>query len=406
MNNDLGRRRRVSRETRLLLATALLSVIALWTLARIRFPDQPAVTVQPLLTQLAPRPAYDSLASEIAQLRPRLEPLLVGGALRISDDAAVALLHDDKAREQAGIVGFDPASRLAVIRAPFLPAPPPVPWNPRDPQDPRYLVASDVSSGALSLRPVFVGSLTATRSPLWPQPVWVLPAGTGLATGSFVFTTDALLAGVVVEDEQQLAILPGAVLLAEAQRLVERPPGGFGDLGVEVRALTPTISKATGTSSGVIVAHVVPKGPASDALVVGDVLEAADGMLLETPLHWKAQASRLQPGEAVTVRVRRGGKVHDVTLVATPAHGDHSTLTLGLELRSMSGVGSAITQVEPGSIGDRAGLQAGDVITLAGSAKAPSPAAITGAIERASAGDAVLVAFVRDGTHAVTALEK
>ena len=214
MSNGLDRRRRVSRETRLLLVTALLSVIALWTLARIRFPDQPAGTpVQPLLTQLALRPAYDSLASEIAQLRPRLEPLLVGGALRISDDAAVALLHDDKAREHAGIVGFDPASRLAVIQAPFLPAPPPVPWNPRDPQEPRYLVATDVSSGALSVRPVFVGSLTATRSPLWSQPVWVIPADTDLTPGSFVFTTDALLAGVVVEEEQQLAIVPGRACL-------------------------------------------------------------------------------------------------------------------------------------------------------------------------------------------------
>jgi S1-C subfamily serine protease len=331
---------------------------------------------------------------------------LVGGALRIRDDAAVALLHDDRAREQAGIIGFDPASRLAVIQAPFLPAPPPVPWNPRDPQEPRYLIEADISSGALSLRPVFVGSLTATKSPLWPQQVWILPSGTGLLPGSFVFTTDALLAGVVVEDDQQLAILPGAMLLAEAQRLVEQPKGGFGDFGVDVHALTPTIAKATGASSGIVVAHVAPKGPASDGLVVGDVLEAADGILLETPLHWKAQTSRLQPGQAVTVRVRRSGKVHDVRLVAAPAHGDRSRLSLGLELHSTPGVGSAIIRVEPGSIGDRAGLRPGDVITLAGNVKAPSPAAITGAVERASAGEAVLVAFVRGGTHTVTALEK
>ncbi len=57
MNHGLARRPRVSRETRLLLTTALLSVVALWILARIRFPDQPAGTpVQPLLTQLASGP--------------------------------------------------------------------------------------------------------------------------------------------------------------------------------------------------------------------------------------------------------------------------------------------------------------------------------------------------------------
>jgi S1-C subfamily serine protease len=69
-------------------------------------------------------------------------------------------------------------------------------------------------------------------------------------------------------------------------------------------------------------------------------------------------------------------------------------------------VGSAITQVEAGSIGDRAGLRAGDVITLVGNTKAPSPAAVTRSIERAPSGEAVLVGFVRDGAHAVTALEK
>ena len=130
MNHGLARRPRVSRETRLLLTTALLSVVALWILARIRFPDQPAGTpVQPLLTQLASRPALDSLASEIAQLRPRLEPLMVGSALRVREDAAVTLL--DNLSE--GVLGADPVSRLALVSAPFLPAPPPVPWNPRDP---------------------------------------------------------------------------------------------------------------------------------------------------------------------------------------------------------------------------------------------------------------------------------
>jgi hypothetical protein len=108
MNHGLARPPRVSRETRLLLTTALLAVVALWVLARIRFPDQPAGTpVQPLLTQLAPRPAFDNLASEIAQLRPRIEPLLIGSALRIRDDAAVTLL-DSRWQQIDGVVGVDP----------------------------------------------------------------------------------------------------------------------------------------------------------------------------------------------------------------------------------------------------------------------------------------------------------
>ncbi|MGH9256317.1 MAG: PDZ domain-containing protein [Vicinamibacterales bacterium] len=403
MNHDLARRR-VSRETRLLLITALLSVAALWILARIRFPDQPASTpVQPLLTQLAPRPVLDDLAAEIAELRPRIEPLLVGSALRFRDDAAVMWL-DDSSRHQEGVVSFDPASRLAVMRAPFLPVPPPVPWTPRDSQAPRYLIVADVSTGTLALRPVFVGSLVETRNPLWPQPIWLTPAGAGLTPGSFTFTTDALLAGIVVEQGQHVAILPGAVLLAEAERLLNQPTSASGELGVQVQELTEPIARATGVSTGVVVTEVVPAGPSAGALAVGDVLEAADGTPLETPLDWRAVASRVTAGQSVTVRVRRRGETRELTLVALPVL--HRAPALGLGLRNIRGTGSAVTEVEAGSMADRAGLRVGDVITLAGNTKAPTPATVRGIVERASTGEAVLVAFVRDGAHAVTALEK
>jgi hypothetical protein len=406
MNHGLARRPRVSRETRLLLITALLSVVALWILARIRFPDQPAGTpVQPLLTQLAPRPAFDNLASEIAQLRPRIEPLLVGTALRIRDDAAVTLL-DSKWRQLDGVKAFDPVSSLAIISAPFLPAPPPVPWNPRDADSPRYLIAADVSTGTVALRPVFVGSLADMQSPLWSEPIWLAPASAELAPGSFVFTTDALLAGVVIDVGRQLAIMPGTVLLKEVDRLLNRPTNPTGDLGIQVQELTTPVGRATGASTGVVVTQIDPKGPSADSLAVGDVLEAIDGMPLETPLHWKARVLKLMAGESVNVRVRRANNVREVTLVAGTLSHAHGTPTLGLELRNIAGTGSAITRVENGSIADRAGLRAGDVITLVGETRAPSPAAIVRVIERVSAGEAVLVAFVRNGANAVTALER
>ena len=402
MNHGLARRPRVSRETRLLLITALLSVVALWILARIRFPDQPAGTpVQPLLTQLASRPALDSLASEIAQLRPRVEPLMVGSALRVREDAAVTLLDNSS----DGVLGADPVSRLALVSAPFLPAPPPVPWNPRDLQEPRYLIVTDNSTSALALRPVFVGSLMPIRSPLWPQPIWLMPAGTELTPGSIVFTTDALFAGMVVADGHQLAVVPGTVVLAEAERLWRQPPGAAADLGVEVQELTPPIAKATGASTGVVITQVDPNGPSAKTLAVGDVLEAINDAPLESPLHWKARAFGLAPDESVRVRVRRGGEVRELDLIAAASE-RHGRLTLGMELRIAPGLGSAVAQVESGSMADRAGLRAGDVITLAGNTKSPSPAAVMRAVQNASEGEAVLVGFVRDGVHAVTALER
>ena len=330
---------------------------------------------------------------------------MVGRALRVREDAAVTLL-DNSIPYGDALLGADPVSRLALVSAPFLPAPPPVPWNPRDPQDPRFLIVIDSSASALALRPVFVGSLVPKRSPLWPQPIFLLPAGTALTPGSFVFTTDALLAGMVVADGHALAIVPGTVVLAEAERLSKQPPGMLVDLGVEVQELTGPVAKATGASTGVVVTQVDPGGPAATTLAVGDVLEAINDTPIESPLHWKARAFELSADESVRVRVRRGGEVHELDLIAAASRERKGRLTLGMQLRSAPGLGSTVTQVEGGSMADRAGLRTGDVITLAGNTKAPSPAAVMRAVQNASEGEAVLVGFVRDGTHAVTALER
>jgi S1-C subfamily serine protease len=156
----------------------------------------------------------------------------------------------------------------------------------------------------------------------------------------------------------------------------------------------------------VVVTYVDSKGPSAAALVVGDVVEAINGTPLETPLHWKARALKLTAGESVNLRVRRNREIRELKLSAAPSPVLQKEFTVGLSLRNAPGAGSAVTAVEAGSVADRAGLRVGDVITLAGNARAPSPAAVMRAVEPVSAGEAVLVAFERDGTQAVTALEK
>ncbi len=65
---------RLSRETRHLLVAACIALVALWVLARLRFPDTPATAnaIPPLLTQLSPRPGFTDLASEVARVQSRL----------------------------------------------------------------------------------------------------------------------------------------------------------------------------------------------------------------------------------------------------------------------------------------------------------------------------------------------
>ena len=410
MNHGLYRRPRVSRETRLLLGAVVLSIAALWILARIRFPDQPPPTpVQPLLTQISPRLALEDFAGEVARVRPRIEPYLVGSALRVRDNAAI-LLQDvaaDRHRLHGGdFINADRASGLAVVRVPVADWVAPPLWNPRDLSEPRHLLVADASTGSLALRPVFVGTLVAADSPLWPEPIWLAPAGTDLPRGAFVFTSDGLFAGMVDVHQQQPAIVPARVVLAETGRLLSQPAAAPGLLGLSVQDLTPPIAKAVGTNSGVVVTQVDPKGPAAGAIRPGDVVEALNGTAIESPLHWRAVADRVVAGQQVTVRARRAGRVSELGLTAAAALETSPGPPLGLTLVNRPGMGSTVTQVDAGSAGDRGGLQPGDIVVLAGDSKAPSPAAVRRAYERTSDSSALLLGFVREGRTIMTALDK
>lgn len=425
-----GPKPRVSRETRLLLTTAFLALVSLWVLARVRFPDRPAAPtpVQPLLTQLAPRPTFDDLAGDVAQLQPRIAPMLIPfdpwsseapvpgaahdplPALRTGGDAAIvpvdAIRGLTPIEPGEHVVRIDSATRLALVRLPGPPALPPVPWSTSQPQRPRYLVAADVSAAGLSLRPVFIGSLASVSSPAWPGPIWIVPPQTDLVRGSFVFTSDALLVGLVVDHNGRLAIVPGDVLLAEAERLGIPRVSTPGHLGIDVQPLTPPIAKATGAASGVVVTHVDTGGPAASMVAVGDVLEAADGNTLWTPLHWDTRMARLTASETITVRLLRAGESRDVLLVAAPRPAPPGSPSLGLTLRSIRGAGAEVIAVQRGSIAETAGIRAGDVITLIAGVKTPSAAEIRRTFAAASPGQALLVALTRRDTHVVTALEK
>ena len=129
-------RPRVSRETRLLLTAGLLAITVLWLLARVRFRDRPAPSPIPaVLGQLTARPKLDDLAAEVGELRTRLAPSLVAidwpsdgletprrvrriAGLRHRDGTAVAHLSSRALFDTPGVVAVDPASGLAVLRAP------------------------------------------------------------------------------------------------------------------------------------------------------------------------------------------------------------------------------------------------------------------------------------------------
>jgi S1-C subfamily serine protease len=281
-----------------------------------------------------------------------------------------------------------------------------VPWLPRQSQQSRYLIATDVSPEGVSLRPVFVGSLHPFDSGLWSEPLWAVPLRTDLVPGSFLFTISAELAGLVISHGGRLAIVPGGTVLAMAGRLLALPPRPSGTIGIEVQDLTLPIASVTGASTGVVVTWVDAKGVGKEQLLTGDVIEALGGRALATRQDWNTQMARLSAGDVLALRVRRRGELREVSLVASVPAAQPASRSLGLTLRGQRKVGAEVVRVEPMSAAHQAGLTVGDVITLVADVSAPTPTQVMRAFTALEPGQRVMVAVTRGEAHLVTTLAR
>jgi hypothetical protein len=413
---------RVPRETRLLIATIVISIVALWVLSRIRFPEREAAPapVPPILTPLVRAPGFSDLATAVSDTHALIArhllalPAAAGAdgvaahgmlqALRIGGDLAVALTPTEPPSAE-NILGRDHATGLTVIKTPEPAVSTPATWSPLQLQHPRYLFAATAAADGSALRPLFVDALDPTATPLWPVPVWMMRSQVDATPGTFVFTSDGLLAGLVVAARGRLAIVPGDAVLREAGRVRQEGRKRVGYLGVDVRPLTPALATAIGETSGVVVAWVDPLGAAAEKLMVGDLVESIDGAPTPAADDWAARAARLTPGDASVLRIRRQDAALDVALVAADRMPVDAAV-LGLVMRTNRGAGTEIVGVSRGSVAERAGLRAGDLVTTIGAVKAPSPAEVTRAFNAAPAGRPILAAITRAGRHDIVALAK
>ena len=424
-------RPRVARETRLLLATVLLSVAALWTLARV----QPASIIAPtgtvpLLAPFAVEASYTKLAADVARVQSRLEASLVvieaadsaargeagamsrSAGLRLSGQRVLTVQPARQVDLGAGlmVIGHDPASGLTLASAALAsPTGSPVPWLGESRDAPRYLVATDVSGPSLALRPVFVAGFDEVSGALGPA-LWRPRARLDVSSGTILFTLEGELVGLVVDDGGSLVVLPGQAALDSTSTLEAAGLGVAGNLGVQVQRLTPSLASATRSAYGVVVAWVEPGSQASKALAPGDVVDTWNGQRLQTTRDWEVRVARLRAGDAVRLGVRARGEARAVSLEAASRVGVASSpptsgpsIPLGLTMR-LDEMGSAVTRVAPGSAADRAGLTRGDIVTRVGSVAAPTPQQVTRAFSEARTGESLLVAVTRDGRHLVTAL--
>ena len=401
----------ISRETRRLLITILVSVTALWVLARIRFQERPVTStpVPTVLAQLRPAPDYADLARAIADIRPGIAAAVStsaggGAALRIREDAAVTLTPGSTDT----VLSVDRPTGLAIVRHAHGDMPGVMPWVPRLLDYPRYLIAADLFGASVALRPVFIGSLLPRASPVWDGEIWALPPSTAIAPGTFVFTTDGAFAGLGVAHDRAAALVPATLLFNVVER-VEQRRGEAGEIGVAIQPLTPAIASATGASTGVVITTIDPASTAAASLTPTDVIEAINGEEVRTLDHWRARTGRLSAGETVTLRIRNAEGVRDVIVTASaraPATDVRGDTSLGLRLRAIPKVGTEVLSVAPRSRAARAGMREGDVVTVIAGRPMPTPAQVMRTFASLPAGESILVALTRGTEHHVVAIEK
>jgi serine protease Do len=211
-------------------------------------------------------------------------------------------------------------------------------------------------------------------------------------------------------------------------QLVTRGRLTRGYLGVAVQELTPSVARGLGLepSRGVLVADVVPDGPAARAGVQrGDVITAVDGKTVEDAGHFRNLVAGMAPGTPLRLSLVRDGRTRTAAVAvgelperaaaARPVRGRAAppglsladvTPDLALKLGLPGGLqGALVADLVPGGPAAEAGLRSGDVILEVNRQPVRSAQDVARAVEQAGERDLVLL-VTRDGGTAYVVIER
>lgn len=177
--------------------------------------------------------------------------------------------------------------------------------------------------------------------------------------------------------------IPSNMAKSVMQSLIKHGKVIRGWLGVSIQDVTPDLAKEFGATenTGALVGDVLEDSPASKAkLERGDIMTAYNGVPVRDSNHLRGLVAETPPGTTARLSVLRDKKPLDLTITIGElpkelakasrdgsGKGDHALAGLTVENarqsgRSKASSGVVVTDIEPESSAERAGLQKGDII--------------------------------------------
>ena len=177
--------------------------------------------------------------------------------------------------------------------------------------------------------------------------------------------------------------IPSTMAKSVMQSLIKHGKVIRGWLGVSIQDVTPDLAKEFGATenTGALVGDVMEDSPASKAkLERGDIITAYNGVSVRDSNHLRGLVAETSPGTTARLSVLRDKKPLDLTIIIGElpkelakasrdgsGKGEHALAGITVENarqsgRSKSSSGVVVTDIEPESHAERAGLQKGDVI--------------------------------------------
>jgi len=223
---------------------------------------------------------------------------------------------------EAELAGWDPATGLAILKAPALRGSP-IAVAKQAPRVGNLALALarswsnglTVSAGVVS---IIGGPLQTGRRRAIDQIIrTTAPMHDGFAGGAFIDTSGALLGITTASTIRGLGVvIPAGIAWSTAQHLLEHGALKRGYLGIAGQPVRLPESQRIGeVEEGLLVVAVSADAPAARAgILLGDVILSADGQTIGSPeelLDWLT-ADRV--GKSATLRLLRGGKPTEVSV--------------------------------------------------------------------------------------------